>query len=58
MRGFVRDISYRAFYLLLALAILWMMPVFVHLFSEFVTAVLLPLFEDVLHNVGNSGAAL
>ena len=56
MKEFAQDISYRLVYLLLAVVLIYFMPTLLSLFAEFATAVLVPLFEDTLQNMGSQGA--
>ena len=52
MRDFVKDISYRVFYLALAAALIYMLPTLVHSLSEFVAVVFTPLLEGTIQNIG------
>ena len=58
MKEFAQDISYRLVYFLLAVALIYFMPTLLSLFTEFATAVMLPLFENALQNMGSQGAVL
>lgn len=57
MKELAQDISYRLVYFLLAVALIYFMPTLLSLFTEFATAVLVPLFEGVLQNMSSQGAA-
>ena len=54
MKDFAKDISYRAFYLALAVALIYMLPTLAHLLGELSAAVFVPLLENTIQNLGNS----